>query len=136
MSTVSALKKTTVATLGLAVQTYGEALTQEQEALMILSDLLLDTFAAESTALRAAQAAASGHPAAAVHAAAAAVFVHDAGLRVEMQARTLLGAMLSGDAQRTALAALRRILKVPPVNTIAARREVAEAVVARKGYCF
>jgi len=136
MGTVTALKKTTIATLGLAVQTYGETLTQEQEALMILSDLLLDTFAAESTALRAAQAAASGHPAAAVHAAVASVFVHDAGLRVEMQARTLLAAMLSGDAQRTALAALRRILKVPPVNTIAARREVAEAVVARKGYCF
>jgi alkylation response protein AidB-like acyl-CoA dehydrogenase len=132
---VASLKKTSLVALGLAIETYGEALAQEQEALMLLSDIIMDTFAAESVALRAAQAA-GGHSSAALHAAAASVFVHDAGLRIEMEARTLLGAMLSGDALRTALAGLRRILKVPPVNTVAARREIADAVVAKRAYVF
>jgi hypothetical protein len=44
--------------------------------------------------------------------------------------------MLEGDELRTRLAALRRFLKVPPLNTVALRRAVADAVVARDGYPF
>ena len=64
------------------------------------------------------------------------IWLHDAGLHADMTARTLLGSMLTGDAQRTALAGLRRILKVPPVNTIAARRRIADAVSAKHAYPF
>jgi hypothetical protein len=71
-----------------------------------------------------------------LHADAATVIAHDAGLHAEMTARTLLGGMLSGDAQRTALAGLRRILKVPPVNTIAARRRIADAITSRLDYPY
>jgi hypothetical protein len=122
--------------LGLAIQTYGEALQQEQEVLMHLSDILLDTFAAESAELRAAQAAASGLPTAALQAAAASVFIYDAGLRIDTRARTLISAMLTGDDERTALAGLRRVLKVGSVNTIAERRRIANAVVEKKAYVF
>jgi len=48
----------------------------------------------------------------------------------------LFGSMLKGDAQRTALAALRRVLKVPPVDTMAARRRIADEVTSRRGYPF
>ena len=122
--------------LGLAMQTYGEGLQHEQEVLMLLSDILLDTFAAESAELRAAQAAASDHPTAALQAAAARVFTFDAGLRIETRARTLISAMLTGDAERTALAGLRRLLKFAAVNTIAERRTIADAIAIRKGYVF
>ena len=44
--------------------------------------------------------------------------------------------MAEGDTLRTLLAALRRVLKVAPVNTVALRRRVADAVVERKGYPF
>jgi hypothetical protein len=44
--------------------------------------------------------------------------------------------MAEGDTLRTLLAALRRILKVTPVNTVALRRQLAEAAVARAGYIF
>jgi hypothetical protein len=57
-------------------------------------------------------------------------------LRADAIARTLLGSMLTGDAQRTALAGLRRILKVPAVNTIAARRRIADAVSSKLNYPF
>ena len=65
---------------------------------------------------------------------AARAFVHDAGLRVEMNARSALSAMAEGDTLRTLLAALRRILKVSPVNTVALRRTLADAAVAEGKY--
>ena len=60
--------------LGLAMQTYGEALAQEQEVLMLVSDILMHTFIGESAVLRANQ----GQPAGvqtALHDDAAAVLV-------------------------------------------------------------
>jgi len=133
---VAALRKTVLVAVGLSMQTWGEALQHEQEVLMSLSDLMLEAFTAESAVLRAAQAAAANHPLAPLHADAAVVITHDAGLRAEMGARTLLASMQTGDALRTSLAGLRRILKVPPVNTIAARRRIADAVSARRAYVF
>ena len=53
-----------------------------------------------------------------------------------MAARTTLAGMTEGDTLRTMLAALRRIIKLTPVNTIALRRNIADAVAERKGYPF
>jgi hypothetical protein len=97
---------------------------------------MMDTFMAESALLRAGQAAAAGAPSASLHADAAAVFTHDAALRADAAARTAIQAMTSGDTQRTMLAALRRLLKVTPVDTIAARRRIADATTEKKGYVF
>jgi len=136
--TVTALKKCALMTLGLGMQTYGEKLGDEQEPLMMMSDILMDTFLAESAVLRARQVArsATAKNHAPLHADAAAVFAHDAGLRCEAAARTLLAAMSNGDTLRTSLAALRRLLKVAPINTVAARRRIAAAVREKKAYPF
>jgi alkylation response protein AidB-like acyl-CoA dehydrogenase len=134
--TVSSMKKTAVLLLGLAIETYGEALAQEQELLMLVSDVIMDTFIADSAVLRAEQAARPAQATRALQADAASVFAHDAGLRVEVAARTALPAMTTGDTLRTHLAALRRVLKVAPVNTIAARRRLADAVSEKKRYVF
>jgi hypothetical protein len=71
-----------------------------------------------------------------LHAAAARVLVADAAARVEAAARTALAAMAEGDTLRVLAAALRRLTKAQPVNTVALRRVVADAVVERKGYPF
>src|SRR5262245_7350321 len=133
---VAALRKTVIVAVGLAMETFGEKLQDEQEALMALSDLIIEAFAAESAVLRARQAAAAGGSMASLHCDAATVIAHDAGLRAETTARTLVGSMLDGDAQRMALAGLRRVLKVPPINATAARRRIAEAVLAKRAYPF
>jgi len=133
---VAGMKKTTLMVLGLAMQTYGIGLEEQQEVLMLASDIMMDTFLAESALLRADQAASAGGSSAGSHADAAAVFTHDAALRADVAARTAIQAMTSGDTQRTMLAALRRILKVTPVDTVAARRRLADAVTGRKGYVF
>jgi alkylation response protein AidB-like acyl-CoA dehydrogenase len=130
--TVGAFKKVALIVLGTAMQTYGQKLTDEQEVLSYTADILIDTFASESAVLRAR--AAAGHDHADLHRAAAATFVHDAALRVEQAARSALAAMAEGDTLRTLLAALRRVLKPSPVNTVALRRRLADAVVAQGRY--
>ena len=119
---VASFKKAALMMYGVAMQTYGAKLTDEQEVLMHLADITIDVFSAESAVLRAQAAAASTAPRASLHADAARVFVNDASMRIEASARQALAAMLEGDALRTMLAALRRVLKVTPINTVAARR--------------
>ena len=134
--TVAGLKRTAVLALGLAADTYRERLADEQEVAMLVADVILDAFAADSARLRAARAADTSHPLAPLHADAASVFVHDAGLRAEQHARIALAAMQTGDALRVSLAALRRSLKVEPVNTVQARRRIADAVSRAREYIF
>jgi alkylation response protein AidB-like acyl-CoA dehydrogenase len=133
---VVSLRKTTLAAFGRAMQTWGESLPREQEALMALSDLMIETFTAESAVLRAAQAISAAHPLAPLHVDAASVAAHDSGLRAEATMRTLLASMESGDALQGSRAGGRRILEVPPTDTVAARRRIADAVNERRHYIF
>jgi hypothetical protein len=116
------------------MQTYGQKLTDEQEVLTYIADIVMEAYAAESAVLRAKDAA--GQPNAELHQDAARVFVNDASQRVEMAARSAIAAMSEGDTLRTLLAALRRVMKVSPINTVALRRRLAEATTARGGYIF
>ena len=53
-----------------------------------------------------------------------------------MTARQVLAAIAEGDVLRTNLAALRRLLKTVPADTVAARRRLADATVQRGVYVF
>ena len=120
--------------IGTALQTYGDTLESQQEVLGCAADILIETYAGESALSRARQSRASRRgerrPSR----------VRDARLRARRRgarggsAKTALAAMAEGDTLRTLLAALRRVLKPAPVNTVALRRELAEAVTARGGY--
>ena len=134
MRVIAALKKVALMIVGTAMQTYGEKLTDQQEVLSYAADILMDIYAGDSAVLRAQGAGATDPRRSELHIAAARVFVHDAGLRAEASGRSALSAMAEGDTLRTLLAALRRILKVPPVNTVALRRTLAEAAVAERKY--
>jgi alkylation response protein AidB-like acyl-CoA dehydrogenase len=137
---VAAMKKVSLMILGTAMQTYGQKLADEQEVLLAAADIIIEVFAAESALLRAAQASApppnERHRVEGLHEAAARVYVNDAAVRVEASAKTALAAMADGDTLRTLLAALRRLLKVTPVNTVALRRQLADATVERRTYPF
>ena len=136
LRTVSALKKTGVFVLGLAMQRYSEKLGDQQELLSCVADILIDTFGAESAVLRAGQAAVDDAPNESLHTDAACVFVNDAAERITTTARCALASMNNGDALQLHLAGLRRLLKFTPVDTVSIRRRLADAAVDKRGYIF
>jgi len=129
-------KKVVLLVAGTAMQRYGTKLEQEQEVLSYLADILIDTYAAESAVLRAQDAAARKVSNADAHADAARITTNEAAGRIELAARSCLAAMAEGDTLRTQLAALRRLMKVTPVNTVAMRRRLADATAAKGAYLF
>jgi alkylation response protein AidB-like acyl-CoA dehydrogenase len=127
---VKGMKKAALMVLGTAMQTYGNGLADQQEVLTRCADVIMDVYASESVLLRA---AADGGP---FHLAVAQVFVNDAAGRVEIAARDALAAMAEGDMLRVLTAALKRLMKVAPVNTIALRRTIEAALAERHRYPF
>jgi alkylation response protein AidB-like acyl-CoA dehydrogenase len=130
---VRAFKKIALMSIGLALQRYGDELTEQQEVLIGIADILIAVACAESVLLRASTV--SG-PVASLHVDAASIFINDAALRVEALAKQVLAAMAEGDALRTQLAALRRLLKVTPIDTVSRRRRIADDTVRRGSYIF
>jgi alkylation response protein AidB-like acyl-CoA dehydrogenase len=129
-------KKVVLLVAGTAMQRYGTKIEQEQEVLSYLADILIDTYAAESAVLRAQDAAGRKLPNVNLHQDAAGISVNEAAGRIELAARSALAAMADGDVLRTQLAALRRLMKITPVNTVVMRRRLADAAVAKGGYIF
>ncbi len=123
---VRGFKKVGLMLLGTAMQTYGDKVSDEQEILSWTSDMLMDTFAAESAVrARAAEPRGQAPGRRALQVDVARLFVSDAALRIEAAARQALAGMADGDTLRVLLAALRRLLKVAPVNTVTIRRRLA-----------
>jgi alkylation response protein AidB-like acyl-CoA dehydrogenase len=133
---VAAFKKVVLLVAGTAMQRYGTKIEAEQEVLSFLADILIDTYASESAVLRAQDATGRKLSNAQMHQDAARVAVNESAGRIELAARSALAAMADGDVLRTQLAALRRLLKVTPANTVVLRRNLADATVAKGSYIF
>jgi len=133
---VSSFKKVGLMVVGTAMQQYGDKVSDEQEVLCWAADVLIDTYTAESAVLRAQAAAVAGVASASHQSTAARVLVGDAAARIETTARQALAAMMEGDTLRVGLAALRRLVKVAPINSVTARREIAARVLETHGYLF
>ncbi len=133
---VASFKKVALMVLAAAMQRYGDKLSDEQEVLTAAADIIIDVFGAESALLRALDAQERELANRDLQLDAARAIVSEAGGRIELAARRGLAAMAEGDVLRTQMAALRRLLKLTPVNTVAIRRRLSDEAVARGGYIF
>jgi alkylation response protein AidB-like acyl-CoA dehydrogenase len=129
-------KKIFLLAAGTAVEKFRDKLTDQQEIVGSLSNIVMDVYAIESSLRRAQKAAAARSQAASLMADAARAFIYDAMDRIEKNARTALVATAEGDTLSTLLAALRRFAKHAPVDTIALRRRLADAVLTQDRYPF
>ena len=130
-------KKVALMTLGTAAQKYMAKLADQQEILMGIADIILDTYAMESAILRTQKLAVSeGEEAAAMYIDITRVFCNDAVERIEARAKNTLAAMSEGDELRTLLAALRRFTKLTPMNTVMARQRIADVVIQANKYVY
>jgi alkylation response protein AidB-like acyl-CoA dehydrogenase len=130
-------KKVALMTLGTAAQKYMMKLADQQEVLMGIADVIMDTYAMETAILRARKlVAAQGERAAERYLDMTRVFCNDAVQRIEARAKNTLAGMSEGDELRTLLAALRRFTKLQPMNTIAARQRIADDMISANKYVY
>jgi len=130
-------KKIGLLVAGAAVQKYMMKLADEQEILASISDMVIEVFAMESALLRATKSEEKvGDEKSQLQKAMVKVYLNDAFNRVEGFARQALAAIAEGDTLRTQLSALKKLTRFTPVNTIALRREIADAVIKIGRYPF
>jgi alkylation response protein AidB-like acyl-CoA dehydrogenase len=130
-------KKVALMTLGTAAQKYMMTLGDQQEILLGIADIIMDTYAMESAILRAHKLAASqGEDAAARYLDMTQVFCNDAVQRIEARAKNTLAAMSEGDELRTLLAALRRFTRQTPMNTVTARQRIAQVLIDANKWAY
>ena len=130
-------KKVALMTLGTAAQKYMMKLGDQQEILMGIADVIMDTYAMETAVLRARKLVESqGEEASARYLDMTRVFCNDAVERIEARAKNTLAGMSEGDELRTLLAALRRFTKLQPMNTIAARQRIADEMIGANRYVY
>jgi len=120
--------------LGVADARFGTELEKQQEIVMGLSDIFMETFAMESTLLRCRKLA--GLSSNTVASAICSVFLRDAMLRIFAAAQTILGSCSSGGELQQQMSALRSLAAYDPVNAISLRRQIAEALLDSERYIF
>ncbi|MGC2698020.1 MAG: acyl-CoA dehydrogenase family protein [Candidatus Angelobacter sp.] len=126
-------KRISLLTLGVAHQKYGNDLDKQQEAVMSLSDLFMETFAMESALLRSRKLTAGGkHTAGGI----CSVFIRDALARIQTASQNVLGTCAEGTDLRRYMAALRSHAGFDPVNAIALRRNIASTLLSNERYSF
>ncbi len=136
---VKDFKKAVLMTAGAAakLQMDGQLnLEEEQQIIMNVADMLLDTFLAESLLLRVMKLSGVGQKPAPqeVYDAVLRVFLHDATGRMMANGRTALASFAEGDLLRTLLMGLKRFTKFPPVKVNALRRKIADYAVEQGKY--
>ena len=130
-------KKVALMTLGTAAQKYMMKLGDQQEVLMGIADIIIDTYAMECAILRTQKLiGAQGEAGAERFIDMTRVFCNDAVERIEARAKNTLAAMAEGDELRTLLAALRRFVKLTPMNTVIARQRIADVMIDANRYAY
>ncbi len=136
-ATLANLKKVFLLLAGAAAQRYGEKLKDEQETLLALADVVIQVFAMESAVLRAEKTASSRTATGrALAAAAVKVQAFSAAEKVATAARRAAFYVAEGDTATMLLGGVRRFTKYDATGLLAAKRALAEAVLAGERYPF
>jgi alkylation response protein AidB-like acyl-CoA dehydrogenase len=131
LAAVAQAKKALLFTAGSAIQRFGDTIRDEQEVLMHISNIVMDVFAMD-TAIHRLMKKNAAEP----HLDVVRTFINDAMSRIEFSARQVLAAIAEGDSLRTQLAALRRLLKWTPINTVKARQRIADFLTDSNRYAL
>jgi alkylation response protein AidB-like acyl-CoA dehydrogenase len=125
-------KRIALATIAMTSQKYKAELEKQQEVLMNIADIIMETFAMESSLLRSRKLSAKGQGANAAD--MTTVYLRDAMARIEISARNVLGACVNGPALSRAMAMLQRFAKYDPVDAIGLRRKIAARLLDAERY--
>jgi hypothetical protein len=131
------LKKAGLMVAGAAVQKFMMKLSDEQEVLMNLADILIECYIAESTLLRVEKLIAlKGDHTNSVQKEMAIIYLHYAVEKSASAAKQAITSFAEGDELRLMLLGLKRFTKIDPYNLKEARRRVADYVIEKGEYPF
>jgi hypothetical protein len=134
---IANFKKAVLLVAGAAVQKLMMNLGKEQEVLMFLADMLIETYASESTLLRVEKLAGQrGEEAVRDQIDIMQVYIRDAADKIFKAGKEALNAFAEGDERRMMMVGLKRWTKVEDINTTAARRRIAGKLIEQNRYCF
>lgn len=129
------LKKAGLMVAGAAVQKLMKNLSEEQEILMSLADILIHIYGAESAILRAEKVAGvKGEEAAKLYIDMAKLTTHRAVTESQNAAKEAIYAFADGDEMRMMLMGLKRFTKIEPANLKELRRSIADTLIAANGW--
>lgn len=133
---ISNFKKAALMCAGGAVQKLMMKIEHEQEILMYLADMVIDTFIAESALLRAMKMTEKNHPNSALALDAVRTLIADTADLIEHAGKNAINAFADGDEQRMMLMGLKRFTKTNNFNTKEARRRIAAQLIEKQRYFF
>ena len=134
---IANLKKAILMASGAAVQKLMMKIENEQEVLMNIADMAIETFNAESVLLRVMKMvdqrgeAACGHYLDIMR-----TYLYDAADKVNKSGKDAVNSFADGDEQRMILMGLKRFTKAEPFNSKEARRAIADKMINEGKYCF
>jgi len=132
---VQNFKKAILLTAGAAAQKLMMRLEQEQEILMHIADMAIQTFVAESALLRAWKLVDQrGEAGAAFELDVMRTYLYDAADSINKAGKDAINAFADGDEQRMMLLGLKRFTKVEPFNSKEAKRRIADKLINDNRY--
>lgn len=136
LKAIANFKKAILMCAGAAVQKLMMKIDKEQEILMNLADMLMDTFQAECALMRTMKMQESNNEYAALAIDATRTFIADAADRIHHSGKDAINAFADGDEQRMMLMGLKRFTKTDNFNTKEARRRIAATLIEKQSYFF
>lgn len=134
---VSNFKKAILLTAGAAVQKLMTSLSKEQEVIMNIANMAIETYVAESTLLRVEKLVSMrGVEKCEVELAIARSYINSACDKIWVEGKEALNSFGEGDELRMMLMGLKRYTKQEPFNAKAARQTIAQKLIAENRYCF
>jgi sugar phosphate isomerase/epimerase len=123
---IQLFKKSILMVAGAAVQKLMMKIESEQEILMNIGDMAIETFHAESGLLRAMKLVEQkGEANCGFELDVARTYLYDAADKINKSGKDAINAFAAGDEQRMMLLGLKRFTKVAPFNSKDARRRIA-----------
>jgi len=134
---IANLKKCILMVAGAAVQKLMKDLSNEEEIIMNIADMAIETFVAESMLLRVMKLTdKTGEDNAKVQIAMMKCYLNDAVDKVAKLGKEAINAFADGDEQKMMLLGLKRFTKTEPFNSKNARRMIANKLIEEGKYVF
>ena len=131
------LKKAVLLVSGAAFQKFQTDIEKEQEIILQLADMLIQTYVAESVLLRTMKIASlKGKDVATPYIDMMNVFMHEAAHKINFAGREATMAWAESDELRMILLGVKRFTKSATFNAKDARRRIAKTLISKNEYCF